>query len=142
MSVTEGDTVALRPFADVLAIAAAKLIVLAVDVVHDVALFRPSCFDRSARDFSNFARSEGRAAFKGAASKSYGRPRCPEDQDAYRAYGHQNLSAKLHRLPSVFGDARYVTVHYISTKSSPHGRPESTLSCRRKSRLRTRQVGR
>ena len=80
MSVTERDAVALRPFADVLAIAAAKLIVLAVDVVHDVALFRPSCFDRGGRDFSNFGRSEGRSAFKSAASKSYGQPRRPEDR--------------------------------------------------------------
>ena len=39
MPVTDRDAVALRPFANVLAIAAAKLIPLAVDVVDDVALF-------------------------------------------------------------------------------------------------------
>jgi hypothetical protein len=80
MPLTEGDAVALRPFADVLAIAAAKLIPLAVNVVDDVALFRPSCFDRGGRDFSKFGQNEGHPAFKGAAGKSCGQPRCPEDR--------------------------------------------------------------
>jgi hypothetical protein len=55
MPLTEGDAVALRPFADVLAIAAAELIPLVVDVVDDVALFRPFCLDGSSRHFSNFS---------------------------------------------------------------------------------------
>src|SRR5271166_4533706 len=59
--------VALRPFADVLAIAAAELIPLAVDVVDDVALFRAFCLDGASRHFSNFSRNEGYATFKGAA---------------------------------------------------------------------------
>jgi hypothetical protein len=80
MSVTEGDAVALRPFANVLAIAPTKLIPLAVNVVDDVALFGPSCFNRGGRDFSNLGRSESRAAFEGAADKSHGRSRCTEDR--------------------------------------------------------------
>src|SRR5271165_625388 len=97
MRVTYGDAFALRPFADVLAIAAAKLIPLAVNMIDDVALFRSSCFDCGRRDFSNFGRSEGRAAFKGAACESYGQSRRPENRkDAYGAYGHQTLSVKPH----------------------------------------------
>jgi hypothetical protein len=117
MPVTYRDPVALRPLANVFAITTTELITLAVNVVDDVALFRPLCFDRGGRDFSNFERSEGRAAFKGAAGKSLGRSRRPEDRhDAHSAYGHQNLSAKLHRLCSVFGDARYVTALWTSTE--------------------------
>jgi hypothetical protein len=80
MPATDRDTVALRPFADVLAIAAAKLIPLAVDVVDDVALFRPFCLDGGSRHFSNFGRNEGCATFKGAAGKSYGQTQRAKNQ--------------------------------------------------------------
>jgi hypothetical protein len=80
MSVSEGDTVALRPFADILAIAAAELVPLAVDVVDDVALFRSSGFDRCGRHFSNVSRNEGYATFKSAAGKSCGHRRRHENR--------------------------------------------------------------
>jgi len=99
MPVTDGDAVTLRPFADVFAIAAAKLITLAVDVVDDVTLFRPSCFDRGGRHISNFRRSESCAAFKGAARQSDRLRRHPKNRyDAGSTHGHQNLSANPHRL--------------------------------------------
>jgi hypothetical protein len=53
MSAPKGNALALRPFTDILAIAAAQL---ALDMVDDVALFRLSCFDRNGRRFSNFRR--------------------------------------------------------------------------------------
>ena len=62
MPVTNRIAFALRPCADVLAIAAAKLIMLAVNVVDNVALFRSSCFDCGGRHFANFRRCEGCAA--------------------------------------------------------------------------------
>ena len=99
MPVTDGDAVALRPLADVFAIAAAKLIPLAVDVVDDVTLFRPSCFDRGGRHISNFRRSKSCTAFKGAASQSDRLRRHPENRyDAGPTRGHQNSSAHPHRL--------------------------------------------
>ena len=99
MPVTDRDAVALRPFADVLAIAAAKLIPLAVDVVDDVALFRPFCLDGGSGHFSNFGRSEGRAAFEGAAGESYGQTRRAKDRHyANQARDRQSLSAYAHRI--------------------------------------------
>jgi hypothetical protein len=56
--VTDRDAVALRPFVDVLAIAAAELIPLAVESV-DIALFRPFCLDGGSGHFSNFSRNAG-----------------------------------------------------------------------------------
>ncbi len=94
MPVIYRDALALRPFADVLVVTAAKLIPLAVNVVDDVALFRSSCFDCGGRDLSNFGRSKGRAALKGVACKGYGYSPHPDNcKDPHGAYWRQDLSA-------------------------------------------------
>ena len=95
----ERYAIALRPLADVFAIAAAKLVALAVNVVDDVTLFRPSRLDCSGRHFSNFGRSEGYAAFQGAARKSYGYRRRPKNRhDANQGRDRESLSANVHRI--------------------------------------------
>src|ERR1017187_2263923 len=98
MPATEGDAVALRPLADVFAIATAKLIPLAVNVIDDVALFRPSRFDRRASHFSDFRGREDCTAFEGAATHGDSHRRRPQSRkDAHRADSHQSLSAHPHR---------------------------------------------
>ena len=80
MPMTEGYAVALRPFADVFAIAAAELIPSTVDVVDDVAFFRPFCFDCGSRHFANFRRSKHRATLKGATGEGCGHCRQPKNR--------------------------------------------------------------
>jgi hypothetical protein len=99
MRVTDGDAIAPGPLADVLAIAAAKLIALAIDVVDDVALFGTARFDRGGRHFSNFNRGEGYAALQGATRQSDGQRRRPQDpHGADRGDGCQNRSIRAHLL--------------------------------------------
>ncbi len=107
MPMAEGYAVAPRPFADILAIAAAELVTLTVDVVDDIAFFRPFCLDCGSRDLANFRRNKHRAALKGSAGEGCGHCRQPKNRyDGDCANGHQRLPANPHDFTFQFGDSR------------------------------------
>ena len=62
MSPPNRRSLAPRPLADVFAIAAAQLVALVVNVIDDVALFRPSRFDRRSGNIAYLRWREAPAA--------------------------------------------------------------------------------
>ena len=115
---------------------------MAANVVDDVTLFRPSRLDCSGRHFSNFGRSEGYAAFQGAARKSYGYRRRQElDTMPIKV-----ATAKVCRLMctasvSLFGYDFAILSRPRLLQRTGQGWPELTFTYRCRSRPGTPRLG-